>query len=74
MAIELGFYPAHLLYGMAQYQSYIDVIKLNDMNTVDDVIKALLENLEYAYKLKYEGENENQDLGSLLDSLSDQFR
>jgi hypothetical protein len=44
------------------------------MNTVDDVIKVLLENLEYAYKLKYKGENEMQDLGSLLDSLSDQFR
>ena len=53
---------------------YIHGIKLNDMNTVDDVIKVLLENLEYAYKLKYEGENEMQDLGSLLDSLSDQFR
>jgi len=74
MVSELGFYPAQLLSGLARYQSYIDGIKLNDMNTVDDVIKALLENLEYAYKLKYEGENEMQDLGSLLDSLSDQFR
>jgi hypothetical protein len=43
------------------------------MKDVDEVIKVLLENLEYAYKLKFEGENEEQDLGSLLDSLSDQF-
>jgi hypothetical protein len=43
------------------------------MKNVDEVIKVLLENLEYAYKLKFEGENEEQDLGSLLDSLSDQF-
>jgi len=44
------------------------------MNNIDDVIKVLLENLEYAYKLKFEGENEDQDLGSFLDSLHDQFR
>jgi len=43
------------------------------MKNVDELIKVLLENLEYAYKLKFEGENEEQDLGSLLDSLSDQF-
>jgi hypothetical protein len=43
------------------------------MKDIDEVIKVLLENLEYAYKLKFEGENEEQDLGSLLDSLSDQF-
>jgi hypothetical protein len=43
------------------------------MKNVDEVIKVLLENLEYAYKLKFEGENEEQDLGSLLDSLHDQF-
>ena len=41
---------------------------------VDELIKVLLENLEWAYKLKFEGENEHQDLGSLLDSLSEQFR
>lgn len=44
------------------------------IKTVDDLIKVLLENLEYAYKLKFEGENEEQDLGSALDSLHDQFK
>jgi hypothetical protein len=44
------------------------------INNVDDLIKVLLENLEYAYKLKFEGENQDQDLNSLLDDLSDQFR
>jgi hypothetical protein len=44
------------------------------INNVDELIKVLLENLEFAYKLKFEGENENQDLNSLLDDLSDQFR
>lgn len=44
------------------------------INTVDDLIKVLLENLEFAYKLKYEGENEEQDLGSLIDSINDQFK
>lgn len=44
------------------------------MKNVDEVIKELLECLESAYKLKYEGENENQDLGSLIDSISDTFR
>jgi hypothetical protein len=44
------------------------------INNVDDLIKVLLENLEFAYKLKFEGENENQDLNSLLDDSSDQFR
>jgi hypothetical protein len=43
------------------------------MKNIDEVIKVLLQNLEYAYKLKFKGENEEQDLGSLLDSLSDQF-
>jgi hypothetical protein len=43
------------------------------MKNVDEVIKVLLENLEYAYKLKFEGENEEQDLGSLLDGLKEQF-
>jgi len=44
------------------------------INNVDDLIKVLLENLEYAYKLKFEDENQDQDLNSLLDDLSDQFR
>jgi hypothetical protein len=44
------------------------------MNTVDEVIEALLKNLEYAYKLKFQGENEEQDLGSLIDSIYDEFR
>jgi hypothetical protein len=43
------------------------------MKNVDEVIKVLLENLEYAYKLKFEGENEEQDLGSLLDGLKEQL-
>jgi hypothetical protein len=43
------------------------------MKNVDEVIKTLNECLESAYKLKFEGENENQDLGSLLDSISDTF-
>jgi hypothetical protein len=43
------------------------------MKNVDDVIKVLFECLESAYKLKYEGENEDQDLGSLLDSFVDTF-
>ena len=37
------------------------------------VIKTLNECLEFAYKLKFEGENEEQDLGSLLDNISDIF-
>ena len=41
--------------------------------TVDDVIKLLLENLEFAYRLKFEGPNEDQDLDSLIDGLSEQF-
>jgi hypothetical protein len=44
------------------------------IENVDDLIKVLLENLEYAYKLKFEGENEEQDLGSTLDMLHDIFR
>ena len=44
------------------------------MKDIDDVIVDLLECLEYAYKLKFEGENENQDLGSLLDSIVDTFK
>ena len=41
---------------------------------VDDVIKNLQECLEFAYKLKFEGETEEQDLGSLLDSIVDTFK
>jgi hypothetical protein len=44
------------------------------MKNVDDVIKNLLDCLENAYKLKFEGENEEQDLGSLLDDINDVFR
>ena len=43
------------------------------MKDVDDVIENLLECLEYAYKLKFEGENEDQNLESLIDSISDSF-
>jgi hypothetical protein len=52
---------------------YLSKLKIM-INTVDDLIKVLLENLEFAYKLKYEGENEEQDLGSLIDSINDQFK
>ena len=44
------------------------------MNNVDEVIENLLGCLELAYKLKFEGENGEQDLGSLLDDISDNFR
>jgi hypothetical protein len=44
------------------------------MKDIDDVIVDLLECLEYAYKLKFEGENENQDLGSLLEDIVDTFK
>lgn len=44
------------------------------MKNVDEVIENLLSCLENAYKLKLEGENEEQDLGSLLDDISDTFR
>jgi|DEB0MinimDraft_4_1074332.scaffolds.fasta_scaffold304436_1 hypothetical protein len=44
------------------------------MANVDEVIDALLGYLEIAYKLKFEGENENQDLGSLVDSIHDTFK
>ena len=44
------------------------------MTNVDEVINMLHECLEAAYKLKFEGENEEQDFGSLLDSISDVFR
>jgi hypothetical protein len=43
------------------------------MKNIDDVIIELLGCLESAYKLKFEGENEEQDLGSLVDSIGDQF-
>jgi hypothetical protein len=45
------------------------------MKNVDEVIESLLECLEYAYKLKFEGEIEGQqDFGSLVDSIRDTFR
>ena len=44
------------------------------MENVDEVIETLLGCLEYAYKLKFEGENEEQNLGSLLDAIYDTFR
>jgi hypothetical protein len=44
------------------------------MKNVDEVIVELLNCLEFAYKLKFEGENEEQDLGSLLDDISDIFK
>ena len=44
------------------------------MENVDEVIGNLLSCLEFAYKLKFEGENEEQDLGSLLDDINDTFR
>ena len=43
------------------------------MKNVDDVIIELLNCLEFAYKLKFEGENEEQDLGSLVDDIRDTF-
>jgi hypothetical protein len=44
------------------------------MKNVDEVIVELLNCLEFAYKLKFEGENEEQDLGSLVDNISDIFK
>jgi hypothetical protein len=44
------------------------------MKNVDEVIVELLNCLELAYKLKFEGENEEQDLGSLIDDISDVFK
>ena len=43
------------------------------MESVDEVIGNLLCCLENAYKLKFEGENEEQDLGSLLSDIYDTF-
>jgi hypothetical protein len=48
--------------------------KIKVMKNVDEVIKTLHECLEFAYKLKFEGENEEQDLGSLLDDIADTFK
>jgi hypothetical protein len=53
---------------------YFSIIKRQKMENVDEVIKNLLSCLEFAYKLKFEGENEEQDLGSLLDDINDTFR
>ena len=44
------------------------------MKNVDEVIVELLNCLKFAYKLKFKGENEEQDLGSLLDDISDIFK
>jgi hypothetical protein len=44
------------------------------MKNVDEVIEVLLGCLENAYKLKFEGENDENDLGSLLDDIYDTFR
>jgi hypothetical protein len=43
------------------------------MKNVDDVIENLLECLKFAYKLKFEGDNEEQNLGSLVDDIRDTF-
>ena len=43
------------------------------MKDVDDVIENLLECLKFAYKLKFEGNNEDQNLGSLVDDIRDTF-
>ena len=42
------------------------------MKNVDEVIESLLECLEYAYKLKFEGEIEGQQ--DFVDSIRDTFR
>jgi hypothetical protein len=42
--------------------------------TIDDIINTLQECLEYTYKLKFEGENEHQDLGSLIDDINDSIK
>ena len=44
---------------------------MNEELTVDDVIEELKECLYYANKLKEEGASEEQDLGSLVDSIRD---
>jgi len=44
------------------------------MENVDEVIEVLLGCLKSAYKLKFEGENENQNLGSLVDIIHDTFK
>ena len=47
MVSELGIYPAQLLSGLAQYQSYIDGIKLNNMNKKE--IKSAINKAAYAF-------------------------
>jgi len=47
MVSELGIYPAQLLFGMAQYQSYIHGIKLNNMNKKE--IKSAINKAAYAF-------------------------
>jgi hypothetical protein len=46
MVSELGFYPAQLLSGLAQYQSYIDGIKINNMNKKE--IRSAINKAAYA--------------------------
>jgi hypothetical protein len=50
------------------------VYNMKNEITIDDVINTLQECLEYTYKLKFEGENEYQDLGSLIDSIRDSIK
>ena len=47
MANELGFHPAQLLSGLAQYQSYIHAIKINNMNKKE--IKSAINKAAYAF-------------------------
>jgi DNA-binding helix-hairpin-helix protein with protein kinase domain len=47
MVSELGIYPAQLLSGLAQYQSYIHGIKLNNMNKKE--IKSAINKAAYAF-------------------------
>jgi hypothetical protein len=44
------------------------------MENVDRVIEELNLLLERAHKLKLEGENDEQDLGSLINDIQDTFR
>ena len=65
MASELGIYPAQLLSGLAQYQSYIDGIKLNNMNKKE--IRSAINKAAYAFaeSLGYEMHDDEGD-GTVL--------
>jgi len=65
MVSELGFYPAQLLSGLAQYQSYIDGIKIKNMNKKE--IKSAINKAAYAFakSLGYEVEDNEGD-GTVL--------